>query len=142
MTPPPSQPARFPVSIKGVAVQHGNVLLLHNERDEWELGGGKLASGEDPADCLTREIFEETGWHVDVDAIVHSWLYRIRENVEVFVVIYGVHVRSTHPPQVSDEHDRIGLFAPADVPALPMPEPYKVAIAKWCTMLGLTDTPH
>jgi hypothetical protein len=30
----------FPVSVKGVAVQGGKVLLLRNERDEWELPGG------------------------------------------------------------------------------------------------------
>ena len=32
----------FPVSVKGVAVQNGRVLLLENERGEWELPGGKL----------------------------------------------------------------------------------------------------
>jgi hypothetical protein len=32
----------FPVSVKGVAVQYGRVLLLENERAEWELPGGKL----------------------------------------------------------------------------------------------------
>ena len=50
---------RFPVSVKGVAVQHGMVLLLQNERNEWELPGGKLELGEDPADCVVREIGEE-----------------------------------------------------------------------------------
>jgi 8-oxo-dGTP pyrophosphatase MutT (NUDIX family) len=42
----------FPVSVKGVAVQGGRVLLLRNERDEWELPGGKLEVGEDPAACV------------------------------------------------------------------------------------------
>ena len=37
---------RFPVSVKGVAVQHGMVLLLQNERNEWELPGGKLELGD------------------------------------------------------------------------------------------------
>ena len=54
----------FPVSVKGVAVQGGRVLLLENERSEWELPGGKLELGEDPADCVVREIREETGWEV------------------------------------------------------------------------------
>jgi hypothetical protein len=38
----------FPVSVKGVAVQDGKVLLLENERHEWELPGGKLALREEP----------------------------------------------------------------------------------------------
>jgi 8-oxo-dGTP pyrophosphatase MutT (NUDIX family) len=46
----------FPVSVKGVVVRDGLVLLLRNERDEWELPGGKLDLGEDPAACVVREI--------------------------------------------------------------------------------------
>ncbi len=49
---------RFPVSVKGVTVQDGRVLLLENKRAEWELPGGKLELGED---CVVREIGEETG---------------------------------------------------------------------------------
>jgi len=37
----------FPVSVKGVAVQDGKVLLLENERHERELPGGKLALREE-----------------------------------------------------------------------------------------------
>jgi len=45
----PMETHLFPVSVKGVAVQGGKVLLLRNERDEWELPGGKLEPGEDPS---------------------------------------------------------------------------------------------
>jgi 8-oxo-dGTP pyrophosphatase MutT (NUDIX family) len=50
--PAPGHPAAhaFPVSVKGVAVQGGMVLLLENERNEWELPGGKLELREKPAD--------------------------------------------------------------------------------------------
>jgi 8-oxo-dGTP pyrophosphatase MutT (NUDIX family) len=46
--PAPAVPAvrAFPVSVKGVAVQDGRVLLLENEWVEWELPGGKLELGE------------------------------------------------------------------------------------------------
>jgi NUDIX domain len=56
--PAPAHPAAhaFPVSVKGVAVQGGGVLLLENERNEWELPGGKLELREEPADCVVREI--------------------------------------------------------------------------------------
>ena len=37
----------FPVSIKGVLVEAGRVVLLENERDEWELPGGRLARRND-----------------------------------------------------------------------------------------------
>ena len=61
----------FPVSVKGVAIQDGRVLLLENERGEWELPGGKLELGEDPQECVVREITEETGWQVT--ASPRSW---------------------------------------------------------------------
>lgn len=135
------QPARFPVSVKGVAIQDGQILLLENERQEWELPGGKLEIGETPEGCLVREIFEETGWSTAVGSILHSWLYHItpadRPAVDVFVVVYGCPVLSDHPPQVSNEHKRAQLWKPSDIADLTMPEDYKVAIAKWCTHLGL-----
>lgn len=37
-----NQAYRFPVSVKGVIYHNGKVVLLKNERDEWELSGGKL----------------------------------------------------------------------------------------------------
>jgi 8-oxo-dGTP pyrophosphatase MutT (NUDIX family) len=54
----------YPASVKGVVIRDERVLLLRNEREEWELPGGKLELGEDPAKCVAREIYEETGWHV------------------------------------------------------------------------------
>jgi 8-oxo-dGTP pyrophosphatase MutT (NUDIX family) len=49
------QPQLYPVSVKGVVVRDDRVLLLRNERDEWELPGGKLELGEEPPACVARE---------------------------------------------------------------------------------------
>ena len=49
---------RFPVSVKGIVYFNGKVVLLKNERDEWELPGGKLELGETPEACVIREIEE------------------------------------------------------------------------------------
>ncbi|MGH8726480.1 MAG: NUDIX domain-containing protein, partial [Burkholderiales bacterium] len=49
----------FPVSIKGVVFRDDRAILLRNERDEWELPGGKLEPEEAPAECCAREILEE-----------------------------------------------------------------------------------
>jgi 8-oxo-dGTP pyrophosphatase MutT (NUDIX family) len=135
------QPARFPVSVKGVTIWKEQILLLENERQEWELPGGKLEVGETPEGCLIREIYEETGWSTAVGSILHSWLYHIepedRPAVDVFVVVYGCQVLSDQPPQVSNEHKQVGLWKPSEVSGLSMPEDYKTAITKWCTELGL-----
>jgi 8-oxo-dGTP pyrophosphatase MutT (NUDIX family) len=121
----------FPVSVKGVAVQDGRVLLLENERAEWELPGGKLELGEDPAECVAREISEESGWKVITGPLLDCWQYHIRAGVDVLIVTYGCHVRSSGPPVVSSEHKRAGLFTPAQVPALTMPKGYKRSIVAW-----------
>jgi 8-oxo-dGTP pyrophosphatase MutT (NUDIX family) len=121
----------FPVSVKGVAVQEGKVLLLENERNEWELPGGKLELGEDPVDCVAREVSEETGWKVTVGPVLDCWQYHIREGRDVVIVTYGCHVLSADPPVVSNEHKRAGLFTADEVPGLVMPNGYKRSVADW-----------
>jgi 8-oxo-dGTP pyrophosphatase MutT (NUDIX family) len=127
---------RFPVSVKGVAVQDGMVLLLQNERNEWELPGGKLELGEDPADCVVREIGEEAGWQVTAGPLLDCWQYHIREGQDVVIVTYGCHVLSQDPPVVSNEHKQAGLFTAAEVPNLAMPDGYKRSITAWITHLS------
>jgi 8-oxo-dGTP pyrophosphatase MutT (NUDIX family) len=126
----------FPVSVKGVAVQDSRVLLLENERNEWELPGGKLELGEDPPDCLVREISEETGWQVTAGPVLDCWQYHIRQGSDVVIVTYGCHVNSTDPPVVSNEHKKAGLFAPGEVPGLVMPDGYKRSIIAWFARLN------
>jgi len=125
----------FPVSVKGVAVQAGRVVLLRNERDEWELPGGKLELGEDPAACVAREIGEETGWRVSTGPLLDCWQYHIGEGRDVLIVTYGCHVASTAPPVASSEHTQAALFAPGQVNSLNMPAGYKHSITAWFARL-------
>ena len=131
----PYRPHAFPVSVKGVCVQAGRVLLLHNERDEWELPGGKLELGEDPAACVAREIEEEAAWPVTAEAILDSWQYHIRDGIDVLIVTYGCTVHTTAAPVVSHEHKEAGLFTKAQIPGLRMPDGYKRSIIDWFTRL-------
>lgn len=127
---------RFPVSVKGVAVQRGQVLLLRNERAEWELPGGKLELGENPPACVAREISEESGWHVTVGPILDCWQYHIGDGQDVVIVTYGCHVHSDSPPLVSSEHSGAALFSAAEIPGLGMPEGYKRSALAWCELLA------
>lgn len=126
----------FPVSVKGVAVQAGRVLLLMNERAEWELPGGKLELGEDPRACVAREISEESGWQVTTGPILDCWLYHICEGQDVVIVTYGCPVASTGSPVISAEHRRAALVSPAEVAALNMPDGYKRSVMTWFGMLA------
>jgi 8-oxo-dGTP pyrophosphatase MutT (NUDIX family) len=132
----PYQPQLFPVSVKGVVIRDDRVLLLRNERDEWELPGGKLALGEDPARCVAREIAEEVGWRVTVGPILDAWQYHIARGVDVLVVTYGCHTSSSGPPAASHEHREVGLFTHGEAAALRMPDGYKKSVAAWYAQAG------
>src|SRR6266704_72432 len=134
-------PCTLRVSVKGVTVQAGKVLLLENERAEWELPGGKLELGEDPPGCLVREISEETGWKVTAGPLLDCWQYHSREGADVVIVTYGCHVLSTDPPLVSNEHKQAGLFAFSEIPDLVMPDGYKRSIAAWSARLDGRPAP-
>ena len=121
----------FPVSIKGVLVEAGRVVLLENEREEWELPGGRLEPGEAPETCLGREFAEELGAVVEVAHIIDCWLYKVLPEREVVIVTYGVKRRDEGELHVSDEHRRFGLFTPHEIDALPVPEGYRRSIRAW-----------
>lgn len=122
----------YPVSIKGVVVRGGKVLLLRNERDEWELPGGRIEAGESPEECVAREIREETGWVVETGPILDAWVYAVA-GAQVFIVTYGCLPLGDTEPVLSHEHKEIGLFGPAEVAGLNMPDGYKRSVTTWCS---------
>lgn len=121
---------RFPVSVKGVLLVDGRVPLLRNERAEWELPGGRLEAGEEPPACVRREIAEELGIAVSVGALLDCWLYRIAGHGEVVIVTYACRKAGPGVLRHSAEHSAVGLFAPAEIDALPMPEGYRRSIRR------------
>ncbi|OXM50260.1 NUDIX hydrolase [Amycolatopsis thailandensis] len=127
---------QYPVSIKGVVVRARRVVLMYNERDEWELPGGRLELGETPKECVAREIYEETRIGVDVVNVLDSWMYHIEvANKDVFIVTYGCRATTDAPPVVSHEHKRVGEFTADEIPHLVMPDGYKRSIATWFARL-------
>jgi mutator protein MutT len=124
-------PPVFPVSVKGVVFVGDRVVLLKNDREEWELPGGRLEAGEAPAACVVREIREELGIDVAVVTILDCWLYEARPGREVVIVTYGCRYDGAGDIRVSDEHSAAGLFDLAQLAALPMPEGYRRSIRDW-----------
>ena len=139
MDAPPSDnnAYRFPVSVKGVVIRDGEVILVRNSRDEWELPGGKLELGESPAECLAREIDEELGLDVEPQELIDSWVYSITSDVNVLVVAYRCAERSRRDPMLSDEHSEMRWIPLGDLDGLNMPAGYRRAIESWSTRVGV-----
>ena len=122
---------RFPVSVKGVVVRDARVVLLRNERDEWELPGGKLAPDESPEQCVVREIREELGLEVAVRALLDAWVYPITPRARVLIVTYGCVEATRHEAALSHEHAQLAWFPVDALAALKMPEGYKRSVDRW-----------
>ncbi|MGH4028786.1 NUDIX hydrolase [Actinomycetota bacterium Odt1-20B] len=140
-------PPLWPVSVKGVALDaRDRVLLLKNERSEWELPGGRLEIGNASTDqvpdpscesALEREINEETGWRVKSGPLLDTWIYQPIPDRRVLIVTYGCQVLTPDAtPVLSNEHKQLGLFDAAEVPTLNMPDGYKQSIATWYAQLA------
>ena len=51
--------------------EQGRVLMgRHSDRDVWVMPGGLIEPAEPPADGAVREVFEETGLHVELTGIL------------------------------------------------------------------------
>jgi 8-oxo-dGTP pyrophosphatase MutT (NUDIX family) len=123
---------RFPISIKGVVEVRGQFVLLRNERDEWELPGGKLEENERPDHCLGREMLEELNIRVEVAALLDVWIYNVLGKVDVFIATFATRLIDRDADiRLSHEHREVGLLSYGDIAALNMPAGYKASIASY-----------
>src|SRR5438876_10609028 len=76
------QPYMVPITVKGIVFEDDSVWLRKNERDEWELPGGKLDRGQQPEETVTREMQEELGFTVKVKDLVSAHLYAINRSID------------------------------------------------------------
>jgi len=96
--------AAHPLSVKGVVIHDGCVLLLRNERDEWDLPGGRPEAGEEDRVALTREVREETGLAVEVGAFLGEHLFEVLPQRFVRIVAYACALVGPSDVTISDEH--------------------------------------
>ncbi len=116
------------ISVKGVLIEDGRVVLLENERQEWELPGGRLEPGEDAEAALVREFAEELGVAVVVGPIVDCWNFEVLPGRHVTIVSYAVTRAQRDEMTISHEHRRFGWFDLGALDTLLLPEGYRRSI--------------
>ncbi|MDQ3099600.1 MAG: NUDIX hydrolase [bacterium] len=126
-----------PISIKGIVFEDDCVWLRHNERNEWELPGGKMDEGEQPEQTVIREMSEELGIEVEVQDIIQAHMYIIQKSIDeskgVLVVSYLCKIiNKTGDFELVGEagESKFSKFSIEEVSKLKMPEFYKEAILK------------
>jgi 8-oxo-dGTP pyrophosphatase MutT (NUDIX family) len=130
-----------PISVKGLIIEDGKVWLRKNERQEWELPGGKLDEGEQPEETVLREMAEELGFEVVVKDILQTHMYKVQKSMDeshgVLVVTYLCEiVRKVGEFELIGEGGKAEFkqFATNELDSLNIPDFYKASILKAFSM--------
>ena len=70
---------KFPVSVKSLIFDDNRYLLLKNERDEWDIPGGKIENNHNVIETLFREVKEELNIKIDDHNILLAKKYLFRK---------------------------------------------------------------
>ena len=93
-----------PISVKGVLINQDRVLLLLNERDEWDLPGGRPDAGEDHRAALQREVREETGLAVTIGGALDEHLFEVLPGRFVRILPFACRLVGSSDVVLSHEH--------------------------------------
>jgi 8-oxo-dGTP pyrophosphatase MutT (NUDIX family) len=126
----PADRYRLPISVKAVLVEDGRACLLLNERDQWELPGGRLERGESPEQCLLREVREEVGLEAVIERLVDARAFVPAPGKEVFVLVYRCRLAAPGVPVLSGEHRQAGWFSLAEMESLVLPDGYLASLQR------------
>ena len=115
---------KFPVSVKAIIIDNKRLLCLKNERDEWDLPGGKIDFNEDIEECLKREVKEEVNLEIKNLNILKPLNLKFND-VPVLVLVYSADISCESPINVSYEHSEYNFFSKAEINNLNIPQNYK-----------------
>lgn len=119
-----------------VAVNSAGEILMHKRSDSgyWSIPGGRQEPGETIRETAIREAREETGYDVELDALVgvfsdpgHVVAYSDGEIRQEFSVCFAGKVVGGQPA-LSDETDDVGFFSRAKLADLAIHDGIRVRL--------------
>ncbi len=116
--------------MKGVLLDRDRAVLLRN-REEWELPGGRLETGESPEECAAREMREELNLRVDVGPLLDAWVYEPLPEARVLILTYGCVTEDLTGLAHSAEHEAVGLFREDELDGIELPPGYARSVRAW-----------
>jgi 8-oxo-dGTP pyrophosphatase MutT (NUDIX family) len=117
----------------------GQVVLVKNPRDEWELPGGRVDSGEDHVQALIREFSEELAVAVTVEGAIDTYVFEVVPNRSVTIVTYGCALSGEFSPRLSEEHVDHCLWPVERLAEINLPEGYRRSAEAWARSSGLAE---
>lgn len=121
--------------VMGVAVFQGGKLLVVRRVEAgshagmWELPGGGVESGETFAECVARELFEETGLRVvRITDVLGGFDYATRTKSRVRKYSFVVEAEPGEIRLDPLEHDRYQWIDADSVDNLPMADDMRAAV--------------
>jgi 8-oxo-dGTP diphosphatase len=107
------------IGSNAIVEQDGAVLLVrlnYGPRDgHWALPGGLVENDETLEQAAMRETKEETGFDVELDGLLATWM---RPGLPILVVTYRAHITGGRLQVAPDEASEAKFFTKAELPPL------------------------
>ena len=101
---------KFPVSVKSLIFDDKRFLLIKNERDEWDIPGGKIENNHNVIETLVREVKDEINITIDNYNILLAKKYLFRKQ-EIIVIVYNSKITNEDPISLSFENIDYNFFS-------------------------------
>jgi ADP-ribose pyrophosphatase YjhB (NUDIX family) len=110
------------VDVRGAAFRDGRILMVREIGDgKWTLPGGWADVNQTPAECVVREVFEESGFTARATKLAAVYDYQTRNaphHVDSIYKLFFLCELTGGSARASNETSDVQFFARHDLPAL------------------------